>query len=98
MKKTYLNFMIFFHLLFFCFNVVNFKWQIFFIYLIIHLFCYIFFQQYEYYIKFNYNNETIRININYKDYKFYNQLETKIKSNKLIPIKFINESFIKSYI
>ncbi len=97
-KKSYLNFMILFHLTFFCLNIIKFRWQLFLLYLFTYLICFLFCKQYRYYLKFTYENDTKRINIYSKDYESFMKLEEKISSNKLIPIQFKNESFIKSYI
>lgn len=97
-KKSYLNFMIFFHISFFCLNIIKFRWQLFLMYLFTYLICFLFCKQYRYYVKFCYENDIKRINICSKDYESFISLEQKICSNKLIPIQFKNESFIKSYI
>jgi hypothetical protein len=97
-KKSYLNFMIVFHLIFFCLNIVKFNWMLFFLYLSIYLTCFLVCDQYEYFVKFDYNNEVYIINIHPKEFESYAHLEQSLSSNKLIPIQFKNESFIKSYI
>ena len=97
-KKSFLISMILLHLIFFCLNINYFKWMFFLTYLTIYLLCILFCKQYEFYIKFSYKNETKKLNINPKEYELFVELENKLHSNKLIPIKFKNESFIKSYI
>lgn len=90
--------MILLHLIFFCLNINHFKWMFFLTYLTIYLLCILFCKQYEFYIKFSYKNETKKLNINPKEYELFVELENKLHSNKSIPTKFKNESFIKSYI
>lgn len=97
-KKSYLNFMILFHLFFLCINIITFKWILLLFYLAVYLICFLFCEQYEHYIEFSYNNEEKKIKICSDEYDLFAQLENKLYSTKLIPIQFKNEPFIKSYI
>lgn len=97
-KKSYLNSMILLHLFFFCLNIINFKWMFFLTYLTFYLLCFLFCNQYAFYIKFSYKNEIKKLNIHPKEHELFVELENKLHSNKSIPTKFKNESFIKSYI
>ena len=97
-KKSYINFMIVLHLTFFCLNIIRFNWLLFIGYLFIYVLCFMFCNQYEFYISFETNNQKNKYKIYRNECHSFYELEKKLYSNKLIPIKFKNESFIKSYI
>ncbi len=97
-RKSYLNFMFLLNVVFASFNLIEFKWFIVLLHATFYLTSYLFFNQYDYFVKFSIDNEIKKIKISPKDHYLFNQLESRYYSKNIIPIVFKNESSFKSYI
>jgi hypothetical protein len=97
-RKSYLNFMFLLYVVFVSLHILQFKWSFVLLHATLHLISFLFFNQYDYFVKFTIDNELKKIKISPKDHDLFNQLESCYYSKNIIPIVFKNESSFKSYI
>ena len=97
-RKSYLNFMFLLNVVFVSFHILQFKWSFVLLHVTLHFISFLFFNQYDYFVKFSIDNEIKKIKISHKDLDLFNQLESRYYSKNIIPIVFKNESSFKSYI
>ncbi len=97
-RKSYLNFMFLLNLVFVSLYTIEFKWPFVLLHVTLYLISFLFFNQYDYFVKFSIDSEIKKIKISDKDHDLFNQLESRFYSKNTIPILFKNESSFKSYI